>query len=162
MGRYFIPANPCLHSSTADDRLAAKAGHMQTLSTQDIKPKKFTSRTIGDKETEQIVRLNGGGYYAAEIADLTGRTAEQIESALWNEGYAARTHKYEAAEVAGWCDMYTGKHDGLGMCFAEIARQTGYCARTIQLALLRAGLRDRHPTESRRLAGTRRRQSVKH
>lgn len=162
MGRYFMPANPCLHSSTADDRLAAKAGHMQTLQVQPLKPKKYSSRTIGDQETEQINRLCHGGYYLSEIAEMTGRTDEQIENALWNEGFVARTHKYEADEVDKWRAMYTGSHDGLEMCFAEIARQTGFCAQTIQLALLRAGVRDRHPAESRRLAGTRRKQNVKH
>lgn len=132
---------------------------MLTLATSQEKPKKYGSRTIGARETEQIVRLSHGGYYAAEIAELTGRTEDQIETALWNEGFAARTHKYEAEEAKKWCEMYTGDYDGTPMCFAEIARQTGYCPSTIQLAVLRAGIRDRHPAESRRLAHARRKET---
>lgn len=157
-----MPANSLLHARTADDRLATKAGHMPTLSSPEFKTQKFTSKTIGKKELDQIVRLNAGGFYAAEIAELTGRTVEQIENELWNEGYTVRSHKYEADEAKKWCEMYTGEHDGTPMCFAEIARQTGYCASTIQLAVLRAGIRDRHPTESRRLAHERRKETVKH
>ncbi len=132
---------------------------MPTLQTQQLKTKKFTSRNIGNKETEQIVRLSHGGYYADEIAEITGRTAKQIENALWNEGFVARCHKYEAEEAKKWCEMYEGTHDGTPMCFAEIARQTGYCSSTIQLAVLRAGIRDRHPAESRRLAWARRKET---
>ncbi len=126
------------------------------------RPKKFSSRTIGDKETAQIVSLNLGGYYASEIAEITGRTEEQIELALWNEGHKARTHKYEVAEVRKWTQMYTGEYDGAPYSFAEIARETGYSYGTVQLAILRAGIRDRHPAESRRLAYQRRKANPKH
>lgn len=135
---------------------------MSTLSIQELKTKKYSTRSIGDKETEQIVRLSHGGFYLAEIARMTGRTETQIENALWNEGYAARSHKYEAAEAKKWCEMYEGSFDGSKWSFAEIQRETGYAYGTIQLAILRAGIRDRHPTESRRLARERRKATVKH
>lgn len=135
---------------------------MQTLSTTTLSTKKFESRNIGKKETEQIVRLSHGGYYAAEIAELTGRTEKQIENALWNEGEVARSHKYEAQEAAKWVEMYLGHYDGMPWSFAEIQRETGYSYGTIQLAVLRAGVRDRHPTESRRLARERKKTTRKH
>lgn len=128
----------------------------------ELKPRKYTSKQIGSKETEQIVALNNGGYYSHEIADVTGRTKEQIETCLWNEGYAARSHKYEQSEIETWISMYTGEFDGLPMSFAEVARKTGYCATTIQIGCLRRGLRDRHPGESQRLAHARRKAMRKH
>jgi hypothetical protein len=108
--------------------------------------------SIGKKELEQIIRLNQGGYYVSEIAEFTSRTTEQIETALWNEGVKPRTHKYEADQVQMWIQMYTGEFDGSPWSFAEIARKTKFAYSTIQLAVLRAGIRDRHPDESRRLA----------
>lgn len=128
----------------------------------ELKAKKYGTRTIGDKETAQIIALNSGGFYLAEIVEVTGRTAKQIETCLWNLGAAPRTHKYEQKEVAGWVDRYTGTWDGRPMSFAHIARETGYAVSTIQLAVLRAGVRDRHPAESRRLAWERRKAMRKH
>ena len=98
---------------------------MPTPAIQQQKTKKFGSRKIGSKEIEQIVRLSHGGYYAAEIAELTGRTGDQIENALHSQGYTARTHKYEAQEALKWVEMYTGIYDGMPWSFAEIARETG-------------------------------------
>lgn len=135
---------------------------MPTVSAPQQKAIKYNSKKIGEKETQQILALSQGGFYIDEIAEMTGRTPEQIDTALWNEGYVARAHKYEQAEVAKWVAMYTGQHDGMPMCFAEVARQTGYSTGTIQLAVLRAGVRDRHPSESRSLAHARRRATRKH
>ena len=118
--------------------------------------KKYKTRQIGQEESEQIVRLNQGGYYLEEICEITGRTAEQIEGVLWNADLRPRTHRYDVAEVSKWVEMYTGAYDGMPMSFAEIQRQTGRSPGTIQLAILRAGVRDRHPSESRRLAHVRR------
>ena len=128
----------------------------------ELKARKYTTRTIGDKESEQIVALNNGGFYLAEIVEVTGRTAKQIETVLWNEGHTPRTHKYEQKEVQKWVSMYSGEFDGRPMGFAHIARCTGYSVGTIQLAVLRAGVRDRHPAESRRLSWERRKAEVKH
>ncbi len=127
-----------------------------------LKAKKYATRTIGDKEAEQIIALNSGGYYLSEIASVTGRTEEQIETCLWNLGFSIRSHKYEQKEIATWVAMYQGSHDGRPMGFAHIARLTGYSAGTIQLAVLRSGVRDRHPAESRRLAWERRKKERKH
>lgn len=132
---------------------------------KDINPisvAKKTSRAIGSKEAEQIAELCRSGWYLAEIADVTGRTAKQIETVLWNDGLETRSHKYERSEVLEWVKMYEGGYDGIPMSFAAIARETGYCAGTIQLAVLRAGVRDRHPAESRRLAAERRKSMRKH
>lgn len=128
----------------------------------ELKARKYSTRTIGDKETAQIIALNSGGYYLAEIVEVTGRTSTQIENALWNEGYVIRQHKYEQKEVADFVSRYVGTWDGRPMSFAQIARETGYSVGTIQLAVLRAGVRDRHPAESRRLAWERRKSEVKH
>lgn len=127
------------------------------LKTNELKAKKYTTRTIGKSELEQIVALNSGGWYLGEIAKVTGRTPTQIENALWNEGYSPRSHKYEQVEVKKWVAMYTGAFDGLPMTFAEISRRTGYAYGTVQLGVLRSGIRDRHPAESRRLSWERRR-----
>lgn len=127
-----------------------------------LKARKFSSTTIGDKEAEQILALNQAGWYVAEIADVTGRTSRQIDSVLVDWGYTPRTHKYEQVVVRDWIGMYDGTFDGLPMSFAEIARRTKYCATTIQIAVLRAGVRDRHPSESQRLAAERRKQTRKH
>lgn len=128
----------------------------------ELKAKKYGTLTIGKKESEQIVALSQGGYYVGEISEVTNRTVSQIETCLWNEGYTPRSHKYEQDEVLTWVAMYTGEHDGLPMTFAEVARQTGYSYGTVQLGVLRAGVRDRHPAESRRLAWARRKATRKH
>lgn len=128
----------------------------------ELKARKYSTRTIGDKESEQIVALNRGGFYLVEIVEVTGRTVKQIEAVLWNGGYTPRTHKYEHKEVLEWVSMYSGEYDGRPMSFAHIARHTGYSVGTIQLAILRSGVRDRHPAESRRLSWERRKAEVKH
>jgi len=117
-----------------------------------LEVKKSSSRDIGPKELEQIVALCRGGWYLEEIASATGRTRKQIENALWNEDWVPRAHKYQRDEVSKWVSMYQGSDGSHPMSFAAIARETGYCAGTIQLAVLRSGVRDRHPAESRRLA----------
>jgi hypothetical protein len=134
---------------------------MQLATSSQLKTKKYQTRKIGDKEIAQIIALNSGGYYAAEIAEMTGRSVDQIETALWNEGITARCHKYEAEEAIKWVQMYTGQYDGEPWSFAEIQRETGYSYGTIQLAVLRAGVRDRHPNESRRLARERKKKKTR-
>lgn len=111
------------------------------------------------REKDMIVSLFLDGYRPSEIAKNLGRAYLTIATVITDAGYTPERYSYTEKEVALWAAMYDGNDQHELHCVREIAELSECPPSRVHAALLRHGVRMRHPARAIRIAAEKRRRS---
>ena len=127
----------------------------QSPKSKRIKP----TGALTEREHHQIVILFMDGHRPAEISQELKRGYVTVANAIIKAGYKPERYSYTESDSILWAEMYLGVGQNDKHCVREIAEYAECSASRINSALLRRGVRIRHPAlgvkisaEKRRLA----------